>query len=91
MKVEGIKPDIVTYNALLLAASRAGLSLHAWAIFDDMELMGIRPDPTSFYHLLNVTRNICQFMAFTEFLILFYFHRRSDRRSQPTCGESWGK
>jgi pentatricopeptide repeat protein len=55
MKVEGINPDILTYNALLLACSRVGLSLEAWAIFDDMTLMGIRPDRSSFHHLLNVT------------------------------------
>jgi pentatricopeptide repeat protein len=54
MKTEGVKPDINTYNYLLDAAASAGLAMEAWAIMDDMELMGIRPNRTSFHHLLNV-------------------------------------
>lgn len=54
MKRKGVKPNLVIYNAMLEAAAEDGLWLDAWAILDDMLLMGIRPNAMSFNHLLHV-------------------------------------
>ena len=58
MKREGIQPDYSTYSALLQAAAHEGAWLDAWAILDDMVLVGIKPTTTSFNHLLYVCRPI---------------------------------
>jgi pentatricopeptide repeat protein len=54
MKKEGIPPDYSTYIALLQAAGRGAHWLDAWAIFDDMLLVGIEPTANIFNHLLHV-------------------------------------
>jgi len=54
MKTEGVRPDYSTYSALMQAAAREGAWLDAWAIFDDMLLVGIKPTAAIFNHLLQV-------------------------------------
>jgi pentatricopeptide repeat protein len=54
MRDEGIKPDIMTYHYLLSACSRAAMGSEAWAILEDMQLMGLKPDRQIFIYLLNV-------------------------------------
>jgi len=54
MKENHLKPDISTYNALMSAVSRDGNWLQAWAILDDMFLIGVKPTTTTFNHLIYV-------------------------------------
>jgi pentatricopeptide repeat protein len=54
MKDNGIKPDINTYNYLLDACSRVGMGTEAFAIFEDMQLVGIPPNRQTFHSLINV-------------------------------------
>ena len=54
MKADGIPPDYSTYSALIQAATREARWLDAWAIFDDMLLVGIKPTVAIFNYLLDV-------------------------------------
>jgi pentatricopeptide repeat protein len=54
MKEEGVTPNLAIFNNLLHACCQTGLSLETWAIFDDMDLMGIKPDRQSCHYLINV-------------------------------------
>lgn len=54
MKKEGVSPDYSTYSALIRAAARESAWLDAWAIFDDMLLLGFKPTTAIFNHLLHV-------------------------------------
>jgi pentatricopeptide repeat protein len=51
MKVQGVKPDILTFNCLIRACERDALSRHATAIFEDMLAVGLQPERET-YHLL---------------------------------------
>lgn len=55
MKAEGVKPDLIIYNALLACIAQEGLPLEAWAVVDDMTAMGIPLDRQSYHHLLHVS------------------------------------
>ncbi|KAI3471607.1 hypothetical protein Pfo_028257 [Paulownia fortunei] len=50
---QGLKPNIVSYNALLGAYASLGLSESASSIFNEMKQNGIRPDVISYTSLLN--------------------------------------
>jgi pentatricopeptide repeat protein len=54
MKKDRMPPDYSTYSALIQAAAREANWLDAWAIFDDMLLVGVQPTATIFNHLLHV-------------------------------------
>ncbi|KAH0827845.1 hypothetical protein J3R83DRAFT_3471 [Lanmaoa asiatica] len=56
MKAEGVKPDLIIYNALLACIAQEGLPLEAWAVVDDMTAMGIPLDRQSYHHLLHASR-----------------------------------
>jgi len=56
MKADSIRPDYSTYSALIQAAAREARWLDAWAIFDDMLLVGIKPTVAIFNHLLHAQR-----------------------------------
>lgn len=58
LKLDGTPPDLRTYSALMTSASEAGLWKYAWAILDDMLLMGIKPTVEIFNHLIHVCRGI---------------------------------
>lgn len=57
MKKEGVSPDYSTYSALIRAAARESAWLDAWAIFDDMLLLGFKPTTAIFNHLLHAQRH----------------------------------
>ncbi|KAF9446394.1 hypothetical protein P691DRAFT_794495 [Macrolepiota fuliginosa MF-IS2] len=56
MKQKGVMPNLVIYNSMLEAAAEDGFWLDAWAILDDMLLMGVKPNAMSFNHLLHAVR-----------------------------------
>ncbi|KAF5354709.1 hypothetical protein D9756_005214 [Leucocoprinus leucothites] len=56
MKEKGVEPNLAIYNSMLAAAAEDGFWLEAWAILDDMLLMGVRPNTMSFNHLLHAVR-----------------------------------
>lgn len=58
MKAEGVKPDLIIYNALLACIAQEGLPLEAWAVVDDMNAMGIPLDRQSYHHLLHVSSSL---------------------------------
>nr|CAD1821943.1 unnamed protein product [Ananas comosus var. bracteatus] len=53
MAAEGLKPNIVSYNALLSAYSSNGMHVEALAIFKSIKRDGLRPDIVSYTSLLN--------------------------------------
>jgi pentatricopeptide repeat protein len=55
MKENGVRPDIATYNHLLRALADEGMCAEAWAVAEDMQLMGINPDRSSCHYLMHVT------------------------------------
>ncbi len=55
MKEGGVKPNIVTYDQLLMMCAKNNATTEAWAIFEDMLCMGIRPQRETFHHLLLVS------------------------------------
>ncbi|KAF8650428.1 hypothetical protein AX16_005232 [Volvariella volvacea WC 439] len=57
MKLADMTPDLATYHALLYAAASSGLWLEAWAIFDDMVLLGLKPSIVTFNHLIHAQRH----------------------------------
>ncbi|KAF8722156.1 hypothetical protein AX14_010006 [Amanita brunnescens Koide BX004] len=57
LKLDGTPPDLRTYSALMTSASEAGLWKYAWAILDDMLLMGIKPTVEIFNHLIHAHRH----------------------------------
>ena len=67
MKAEGIRPDYSIYSALIQAAAREARWLDAWAIFDDMLLVGIKPTVAIFNHLLHVC-----YASYPVFLFLIF-------------------
>ncbi|TFK68711.1 hypothetical protein BDN72DRAFT_841509 [Pluteus cervinus] len=52
-----VAPDPTMYQNLLHSASRAGFALEAWAILDDMLLIGLQPTTRPFYQLLWALRH----------------------------------
>lgn len=58
MKQAGVLPNYTTYNLLLQTCEEMALHLEGLAVFEDMIAMGIRPDSTTFTHLLNVSSNV---------------------------------
>jgi pentatricopeptide repeat protein len=74
MKSDGIRPDYSTYSALIQAAAHEARWLDAWAIFDDMLLVGIKPTVTIFNHLLHV----CDTTSLIFLLLILMFDRLSD-------------
>ncbi|KAG6876645.1 hypothetical protein C0992_012191 [Termitomyces sp. T32_za158] len=58
MKAHKIKPDITTYVALINAAASHRMWLDAWAIFDDMVAVGIKPNTDVFNRLIKA-QNAC--------------------------------
>lgn len=68
MKAEGVKPDLVIYNALLTCIAHEGLPLEAWAVVDDMTAMGIPPDRQSYHHLLHVSSALSVHAEHSSFL-----------------------
>lgn len=58
MKAEGVKPDLVVYNALLACIAQEALPLEAWAVVDDMTATGIPLDRQSYHHLLHVSSTL---------------------------------
>ncbi|KAK2460796.1 hypothetical protein APHAL10511_007266 [Amanita phalloides] len=57
MKLEGVHPDVQVYRTLMRSASHSAAWLHAWAILDDMLLMGIKPDVAMFNSLIHAHRH----------------------------------
>lgn len=51
---EELTPNAATYEAILKALARDGLLEEAWAVWADMEEMGIGPTPSAYNHLLEV-------------------------------------
>ncbi|KAG6842097.1 hypothetical protein C0991_002751 [Blastosporella zonata] len=58
MKFEGIKPDLLTYSALMTSASYHRQWLDAWAILDDLLAVGLQPD-TAIFNALIQAQNAC--------------------------------
>ncbi|KAF8161013.1 hypothetical protein B0H34DRAFT_795856 [Crassisporium funariophilum] len=56
MKAANITPDASTYNAIMSVTARDGNSLFSWAVLDDMLLVGVKPDTTTFTHLVHAQR-----------------------------------
>ena len=54
MKVQGVKPDILTYNCLIRACGSDGLAKQATAIFEDMLAVGLQPERETFHSLFKV-------------------------------------
>ncbi|CDO75675.1 hypothetical protein BN946_scf184941.g28 [Trametes cinnabarina] len=52
MKEEGVEPDVITYNNLLMACAQEQLFREARAVFADMLSMGIQPDRHTFHNLM---------------------------------------
>ncbi|KIK67115.1 hypothetical protein GYMLUDRAFT_54959 [Collybiopsis luxurians FD-317 M1] len=52
MKRQGVQPDLDTYNYLLRSMSNNTRTSDAWAVFDDMLLLGIKPDVKTFNALI---------------------------------------
>eukprot|EP01064_Diplonema_japonicum_P009991 TRINITY_DN17374_c0_g1_i1.p1 TRINITY_DN17374_c0_g1~~TRINITY_DN17374_c0_g1_i1.p1 ORF type:complete len:892 (+),score=218.73 TRINITY_DN17374_c0_g1_i1:53-2728(+) len=50
----GVKPDMMTYQTLIVAADRMGKADTAFEIFDEMKEAGIQPDLATYIKLLNV-------------------------------------
>ncbi|TFL03143.1 hypothetical protein BDV98DRAFT_504773 [Pterulicium gracile] len=57
MKSLQVKPDLATYHRLLEACSKGGLAVEAWAVFNDMLAMEIKPDARIFDSLLAAQRH----------------------------------
>ena len=55
MKLDEVKPNIITYHLLLQTCCHLMLDQESWAIFEDMIAMGIQPDAQVFESLLSVT------------------------------------
>lgn len=87
MKDAGIKPDLATYNYLLDACGRAGLTTEAWASFEDMQSTGIAPDIQTMNHLLNVSCPLCGLILPSN-LTIFVFVRPTVFRTIEPCGKS---
>lgn len=51
---EGIRPNAATYEAILKALARDGLLEEAWAVWADMEEMGVTPGVNAYNYLLEV-------------------------------------
>ncbi|KAF8894120.1 hypothetical protein BD779DRAFT_1669601 [Infundibulicybe gibba] len=56
MKLEGVAPDLATYNALMFAAAHDACWFETWAILDDMLLLGVKPTAATFNHLIHAQR-----------------------------------
>lgn len=54
MKVQGVKPDVLTFNCLIRACGERALSRHAMAIFEDMLAVGLDPERETFHLLFKV-------------------------------------
>lgn len=52
MKEAGVQPDVTTYNQLITAVATDNRDHDAWAIFDDMMFLGIKPNADTFHALL---------------------------------------
>lgn len=63
MKAEGVKPDLIIYNALLACIAQEGLPLEAWAVVDDMTAVGIPLDRQSYHNLLHVSLTLSDHAA----------------------------
>lgn len=59
MKVQGVKPDILTYNCLIRASGRDALAMQATAIFEDMLAIDLQPERETFHLLLKVCPSAC--------------------------------
>lgn len=58
MKAQGIRPDLTTYSSLMEATAHGGGWFEAWAILDDMLLVGVKPDINILNNLIYVTYHI---------------------------------
>jgi len=67
MKRSKIEPNLDTYNHLLRALAHYNRGFEAWAILEDMLLVGIRPDVNTFNHLIEVSSGF--HIRFHSFLI----------------------
>ncbi|KAI0339814.1 hypothetical protein BDW22DRAFT_1335411 [Trametopsis cervina] len=56
MKEAGIKPDAITYEHLLRACADFAGQVEAWAIYDDMVSVGVKPTRHVFHQLLHAMR-----------------------------------
>ena len=54
MKMQEVKPNILTYNCLIRACGRDALAMQAIAIFEDMLAVGLQPERETFHQLLKV-------------------------------------
>ena len=59
MKVQGVKPDILTYNCLIRACGKDALAVQACAIFEDMLAADLQPERETFHLLFKVCSLIC--------------------------------
>ncbi|KAF8639169.1 hypothetical protein AX17_001656 [Amanita inopinata Kibby_2008] len=57
MKLDGVRPDLQVYNALMSSTGPPASWQEAWAILDDMLLVGVKPDAAIFNHLLQAHRH----------------------------------
>ncbi|PFH51122.1 hypothetical protein AMATHDRAFT_175667 [Amanita thiersii Skay4041] len=56
MKLQNIAPDWEVYNALMNTAAACSSYREAWAIFEDMVLVGVKPDISMINHLIYAHR-----------------------------------
>jgi len=83
MKMEGLTPDIVTYNLLMRAAAQSARITDAWAILEDMEAVGVQPTALTFNHLINVC--LLTFHV-VHHLMLEFMNRQLERNPHNTSG-----
>lgn len=69
MKAAGTKPNLVTYDQLLRVCADHRATTEAWAVFEDMLCMGIRPERESFHHVI-IVRSIHLLLSPSGFLTL---------------------
>ena len=84
MKLEGVRPDLQIYHALMDSAAVAGAWLQAWAILDDMLLVGVQPDITLFNHLIRVSFFDIKFIYH---MLTRRYHRHIVIDHPCSCGE----
>jgi pentatricopeptide repeat protein len=86
MKLQGITPNITTYNTLLSALAQGAHAPAALAVLEDMLAVGVSPDTTSFNHIIDVDIIFC---AAPSLIPSSRPIELKGLRSYPSFGQEW--